>query len=77
MNVSCRLLLMCLPALYSATALTVDVLAQEAIDPADPALGRPVDFYMDVYPILEAKCLACHSSVVKESDLILENAESI
>ncbi|MCA9079238.1 MAG: hypothetical protein KDA58_01715 [Planctomycetaceae bacterium] len=52
-------------------------LADEAIAPADPALGRPVDFYQDVYPILEAKCLSCHSSTVTESDLSLESAAAI
>lgn len=52
-------------------------IADEAITPADPQLGRPVDFYRDVYPILESKCLACHSAAVKEGDLILESAESL
>lgn len=51
--------------------------ADDAIQPADPGLGRPIDFYMDVYPILETKCLACHSTAVKESGLILETAEHI
>ena len=57
--------------------LAATVCADESIAPADPQLGRPVDFYKDVYPILEAKCLACHSAAVKESDLILESAASI
>lgn len=51
--------------------------AAEAIKPEDPKLGRPVDFYQDVFPILQSKCLACHSAVVKESDLILESAATI
>ncbi len=51
--------------------------ADEAIKPDDPKLGRPVDFYQDVYPILQSKCLACHSAAVKESDLVLESAASI
>ncbi|MEZ5943570.1 MAG: c-type cytochrome domain-containing protein [Planctomycetaceae bacterium] len=51
--------------------------AEEAIQPADPALGREVDFYRDVYPILEAKCLACHNAAVKEGDLILESVEAL
>ena len=27
----------------------------------EPALGRPVEFERDVYPILEANCIACHN----------------
>lgn len=65
--------LACLILLCCATSAFTD----DAIQPADPQLGRPVDFYMDVYPILEAKCLACHSAAVKESGLILETAEAI
>lgn len=53
------------------------LLAEEVIKPDDPKLGRPVDFYQDVFPILQSKCLACHSGAVKEGDLILESAESI
>lgn len=56
---------------------TATLRADEAIIPVDPQLGRPVDFYQDVYPILENKCLACHSGAVKENDLVLESAESI
>ncbi|QDT34314.1 c-type cytochrome domain-containing protein [Thalassoglobus polymorphus] len=51
--------------------------ADETIKPADPKLGRAVDFYQDVYPILQSKCLACHSGALKENDLALESAESI
>jgi WD40 repeat protein len=43
----------------------------------DPALGRPVEFERDVYPILEANCIACHNVTVAEGDLILENLEAI
>jgi len=64
----------CLSLLLTSTA---SLFADEAIKPVDPKLGKPVDFYKDLYPILESKCLACHSSVVKEGDLILESAESI
>lgn len=51
--------------------------AEMAIAPVDPALGRPVEFYVDVFPILEAKCLACHNVSTKESDLVLENVDAI
>jgi WD40 repeat protein len=45
---------------------------------AQPArLGRPVDFEKDIYPILEANCLACHSAGAAESQLNIETAESI
>jgi len=43
----------------------------------DPALGRPVEFQKDVYPILEANCIACHNVTVSEGDLILENIAAI
>ena len=41
------------------------------------ALGRPVEFERDVYPILEANCIACHNVTVSEGDLILENIAAI
>ena len=47
------------------------------IVPAEIALGRPVEFERDVYPILEANCIACHNVTVSEGDLILENMNSI
>ncbi|TWT40716.1 WD domain, G-beta repeat [Thalassoglobus neptunius] len=53
------------------------IIAEEGITPVEPDLNREVDFYRDIYPILESKCLACHSSAVAENDLILENAEAI
>ena len=43
----------------------------------DPALGRPVEFERDVYPILESNCIACHNVTVSEGDLILESLEAI
>ena len=58
-------------------ALLGIAIGDEGITPEDPKLGRPVDFYQDLYPILENKCLACHSSAVAESDLILESAKTI
>ena len=48
-----------------------------AITPEDPKLGRPVDFERDVYPILDAKCVACHNVAVDESKLVLEDVEGI
>ena len=40
-------------------------------------LGRPVEFERDIYPILEANCIACHNQALNESDLILEDSEAI
>ena len=57
--------------------------AQEAkpkegvIQPVDPALGRPVDFEKDVFPILDAKCVACHNVAISENGLILEDVKHI
>ncbi|MEZ6055082.1 MAG: c-type cytochrome domain-containing protein [Planctomycetaceae bacterium] len=48
-----------------------------AITPVDPQLGRPVDFYMDLFPILESKCMACHNVKTKEGDLVLEGVDAI
>jgi WD40 repeat protein len=65
--------------------LSVALLAQgaepasnkEAIVAAPVALGRPVDFERDVYPILESYCLACHNVGIAESKLNIETVESI
>jgi len=51
--------------------------AAQAIQPAEPALGREVDFSMDVFPMLQAKCIACHNRKTAESDLVLESVEAI
>ncbi|MCA9111413.1 MAG: hypothetical protein KDA52_15780 [Planctomycetaceae bacterium] len=48
-----------------------------AITPEAVTLDRPVDFQQDVLPMLQAKCLACHSASKKEGSLVLENVESI
>ncbi|HEV8067958.1 MAG TPA: c-type cytochrome domain-containing protein [Planctomycetaceae bacterium] len=48
-----------------------------AIVPAAVALGRPVDFEKDVYPILESNCLACHNVGIAESKLNVETVEAI
>ncbi len=43
----------------------------------EPSLGRAVEFELDVRPILEANCIACHNVTTSEGELILENIESI
>jgi WD40 repeat protein len=62
-------------ASMSASASLADEL--KPITHEDPGLGRPVEFERDVYPILEANCIACHNVTVSEGDLILENLEAI
>jgi WD40 repeat protein len=48
-----------------------------AIEAPDPKLGRPVDFERDVYPILDAKCVACHNVAINENGLNLEDVKHI
>jgi WD40 repeat protein len=48
-----------------------------AIAAEDPKLGRPVDFERDVYPILDAKCIACHNVAINENGLNLEDVKNI
>ncbi len=69
------LLCACLTALAGFPASPADELKPIAFE--EPALGRPVEFERDVYPILEANCIACHNVTVSEGDLILENLEAI
>lgn len=51
--------------------------ANQPIQPAEINLGRPVDFERDVFPILDAKCVACHNVAISENGLILEDVKSI
>jgi WD40 repeat protein len=62
-------------AILPCCALMADEL--KPIQHEDPALGRPVEFQKDVYPILEANCIACHNVSTSEGDLVLENIEAI
>src|SRR5579863_7905747 len=54
-----------------------DAKAPQAIQPAEVKLGRPVDFERDVYPILDAKCVACHNVAINENGLNLEDVKGI
>lgn len=66
--------------LYVLTLSASAVLAEDklpVIAAEDPKLGRPVEFERDVYPILDAKCVACHNVAVDESKLVLEDVEGI
>ena len=51
--------------------------AAGAIEVVDPKLGRAVDFERDVYPILDAKCVACHNVAISENGLNLEDVKNI
>src|SRR5262245_2294114 len=79
-----RQLASCLWAVCFVTAVGQSARAQEAkdaktqaIQPAEVKLGRPVDFERDVYPILDAKCFACHNVAINENGLNLEDVKSI
>lgn len=37
----------------------------------------PVDFLKEILPILQKKCLACHNATDAESDLVLENPQTM
>lgn len=50
---------------------------EKPIVPAKVALGRPVSFEKDVYPILDANCIACHNIAKKEGSLVLESVEAL
>src|SRR3990172_2785117 len=57
--------------------LSIQSAAQEQVkvDPiaaVEVKLGRPASLTQDVMPILEEKCQACHSSVLTEGRLLLE-----
>lgn len=51
--------------------------ASGTIEAVDPKLGRPIDFEKDVYPILDAKCVACHNVAINENGLNLEDVKNI
>ena len=51
--------------------------AVQKIEPEKVDLGRPVDFDRDIFPILEANCVACHNVAVPESKLSVEDVKSI
>lgn len=50
---------------------------EKAIEPAAVALGRPVDFEKDVFPILDLKCVACHNLAIAENGLNLEDYKAL
>ncbi|REJ97061.1 MAG: hypothetical protein DWQ34_02810 [Planctomycetota bacterium] len=60
-----------------ASAVSAQEEASPAIEPVAPDLGRPVDFNIDVMPVFQAKCLACHNKTTAEADLVLETYEGV
>jgi hypothetical protein len=63
--------------LLTTVATSVAAPPTKPIEAAPVNLGRPVDFEKDVYPILEANCLACHNAAIAESKLSVETADSV
>lgn len=49
----------------------------QPIAAAKTELGRPVEFKTDIYPMLQANCVACHNKAKSEGDLNLESAQTI
>lgn len=76
-----RIALNCVALASLLAGLSTPAGAQEgtekAIAPVEPKLGRAVDFERDIYPILDAKCLACHNVAINENGLVLEDVKSI
>ena len=66
---------MMLAAVFVATS--VAVAEEKPIKPEKVDLGRPVSFEKDVFPILDANCIACHNVAKKEGSLVLENVEDL
>ena len=62
---------------FAGWAESQDSKESKAIQPAEVKLGRPVDFEKDVYPILDAKCVACHNVAINENGLNLEDVKNI
>jgi WD40 repeat protein len=58
-----------------AAALAVLLGASSLANP--PAIGREVDFYRDLYPVLRSNCIACHNKTTNKAALNLETPESI
>ena len=73
--VSCALLV------FTGMTLHADEKKKEVslkkIEPEKVNLGRPVNFERDIYPILEANCIACHNLAIDESKLDLEEVAGI
>lgn len=68
---------LCLMSASVAFAQEAAKPAANVIVPAAVNLGRPVDFEKDVFPILDANCIACHNLAIKENNLNLEDVANI
>lgn len=58
-------------------AASFAVADEKPIKPEKVDLGRPVSFEKDVFPILDANCIACHNVAKKEGSLVLENVKDL
>jgi WD40 repeat protein len=71
----------CALLVFTGMALHADDKKKETalkkIEPEKVNLGRPVNFEQDIYPILEANCIACHNLAIDESKLDLEEVAGI
>lgn len=72
---ACFLGLCCITSVLQADEKPAE--ATKPIEPAAVTLGRPVDFERDIYPILDANCIACHNLAIAESKLNLEEIPDI
>ena len=69
-----------LSATAVVTALSFSVTSADEEGPiaaVEAKLGRPVEFERDIYPMLQANCVACHNKAKSEGDLNLETSQSI
>ncbi len=61
----------------AATSGTAFADEERPIEAAETKLGRPVEFDKDIFPMLQANCVACHNKAKSEGDLNLESSQAI
>src|SRR4051794_2926820 len=67
---------LCFAALWLATSSAISA-APSPIKVAVPTREEPVSYAGEVADFLEAKCIGCHSSVLAENKLSLEDVASM
>ena len=71
-------LALCVAALAIATLLLTSHQVQaQSIEIATINRSEPVDFRKEIIPILQRKCLACHSASERQGELVLETAQAV